>query len=69
MAPKIGLQKKGEVISQDIFHLSHPQKIRTKSLSVIFSTERKKLRGANFVLIFEDGTKLKITSEITPSLN
>ena len=40
----------------------------TKSLSINFSHLAKKLKDSDFVRCFEDGTKMKIPSEIYPPL-
>ena len=49
---------------------SHPQKKLTKSLSLALTLNflSLKIERQLFVSIFEDGTKLKIASEITPPL-
>ena len=49
---------------------SHPQKKLTKSLSLALTLNflSLKIERQLFVSIFEDGTKLKIPSKITPPL-
>ena len=63
---------KGGIISEVIFNLVLSSKSRTKSLSLYFSTYIKEVEGQFFGLVFsgsfEDGTKFKIASKITPPL-
>ena len=59
---------KGWVISESIFKLVPSPKNRTKSLSLNFSTKIKSWVTEIWFIFSEDGTKLKIHSEITPPL-
>ena len=54
---------KGRVISKGTFNSVPSLKKRTKSLSLVFPTQRR-----DSDLFFLDGTILKVPSKITPSL-